>query len=303
MGHREEPRRIWTGETVVDTFPPFPHPFHDTWVAQVVSDVVVRSVTARWHHCGPNWTMPTRQIPDDMIFYVTGGQGTVTVDERAYAMRAGVCAHFKSGVWHSGTTVAHDPIRVIAIHYRATVFESLSLSELLGFPDLFPIGPDLQFTHLAEEACRLYGEQPAGYARVLEGIVLWMLLHLIWCHGDQLTSTIHQAKLADLHRLRPSLEAMRTGLENPQSIATLARRVGLSVAQYRRVFQRTFGVSPVAHLRRLRMEQACRLLQYTDRTVESIAQEVGYAEPSFFARTFKQMIGTPPGAYRRRREL
>ena len=59
------------------------------------------------------------------------------------------------------------------------------------------------------------------------------------------------------------------------------------------------GVPPVQYLQRIRFEHACHLLRQTDLTVAAIAPAVGYADPAFFAHTFKRLIGLPPGQYRR----
>jgi transcriptional regulator GlxA family with amidase domain len=153
------------------------------------------------------------------------------------------------------------------------------------------------------DACREYALKPAGHERGLEALVVRLLFHLIREHGDRLNPRANEARLADLRRLLPALEAMGKDLSKAVFIPDLARRAGFSEAQFRRVFQRTMGVSPVQHLRRIRMEHACQLLRRTDRTVESIASSVGYTEPAFFAHSFKKLIGTSPGRYRSTHEL
>ena len=47
-----------------------------------------------------------------------------------------------------------------------------------------------------------------------------------------------------------------------------------------------------------RLEEACRLLEQTDRTVKEIAYEVGFSSPSFFCRRFREEKGVTPQGYR-----
>ncbi len=46
--------------------------------------------------------------------------------------------------------------------------------------------------------------------------------------------------------------------------------------------------------------EARRLLLYSDRTAESIAQHLGFADPSYFSRFFRRMSGMTPGQFRAR---
>jgi transcriptional regulator GlxA family with amidase domain len=58
------------------------------------------------------------------------------------------------------------------------------------------------------------------------------------------------------------------------------------------------GVSPIAYLRRQRIERARRLLRETDLPVGAIALQVGFNDFSYFARTFREVVGVTPRGYR-----
>jgi len=47
------------------------------------------------------------------------------------------------------------------------------------------------------------------------------------------------------------------------------------------------------------MQKAAIFLRGTHQTIETIAGLVGYQEPAFFSKTFKAVMGLPPGAYRK----
>jgi AraC family transcriptional regulator, transcriptional activator of pobA len=48
------------------------------------------------------------------------------------------------------------------------------------------------------------------------------------------------------------------------------------------------------------MSEAARLLRFTDKNVQEVAQRVGYDDPLYFSRAFKRHFGVPPMAYRAR---
>jgi AraC-like DNA-binding protein len=85
-----------------------------------------------------------------------------------------------------------------------------------------------------------------------------------------------------------------------ESIATreLAALAGLSVSQFDRTFRKTLGASPRQYLLRVRIEAACRPLAETDATIAAIAVEFGFHDHAHFTRSFRQVMGATPSAYR-----
>ena len=47
------------------------------------------------------------------------------------------------------------------------------------------------------------------------------------------------------------------------------------------------------------MTEARRLLTGTDLPADVIARRVGFRDPTYFSRRFRQLHGAPPGAWRR----
>jgi len=81
-------------------------------------------------------------------------------------------------------------------------------------------------------------------------------------------------------------------------IESLAALVGTS----RRTLQRHLlsrGQTYAEMLDSVRLDMARRLLAESSRKVIDVAYEVGYTDPSHFARAFRRWTGVPPSAYRR----
>jgi len=81
----------------------------------------------------------------------------------------------------------------------------------------------------------------------------------------------------------------------------LAAQAGVSKFYFTRLFKNAMGVSPSRYLLTLRMNEARRLLRETKRSVVDIALDVGFANPSHFARFFRRETGLPPSDYRQQR--
>lgn len=87
-------------------------------------------------------------------------------------------------------------------------------------------------------------------------------------------------------------------LANP--VDEMIKRSKFAERTFKRRFAAATGLTPMAYVQRLRIEDAKRRLERTDASVEEISWRVGYEEAAFFRRLFKRTTGMTPGAYRRR---
>lgn len=118
-----------------------------------------------------------------------------------------------------------------------------------------------------------------------EGLAPYMVFRPPTGHGDAAVAEV-QAWLAAHHAVAAPVEEM-------------VRRSGLPARSFKRRFARATGLTPIAYVQRLRIEEAKRRLERTDDPVDEVAWQVGYEEPAFFRRLFKRLAGISPGAYRR----
>ena len=81
---------------------------------------------------------------------------------------------------------------------------------------------------------------------------------------------------------------------DPVSLEALAERCRMSPDYLCRLFKRCFGTTPKAHRTALRMTRARELLSSTTMNVTETAWAVGYDDPLYFSRMFKQYFGQPP---------
>ena len=101
-------------------------------------------------------------------------------------------------------------------------------------------------------------------------------------------------------RLLRARDAMDRRYAEPLDIPALARIALVSEAHFIRTFRATFGETPNRYLQRRRVERAMFLLRATDRSVTDICMDVGFSSLGTFSRVFRDVVGEPPSAYRRR---
>jgi transcriptional regulator GlxA family with amidase domain len=83
-------------------------------------------------------------------------------------------------------------------------------------------------------------------------------------------------------------------------VEEMIKRSKLAERTFKRRFKSATGLTPIAYVQRLRIEDAKRRLERTDAPVDEVGWRVGYEDPAFFRRLFKRTTGMAPGAYRRR---
>jgi|SaaInlStandDraft_1057018.scaffolds.fasta_scaffold06428_1 AraC family transcriptional regulator len=73
---------------------------------------------------------------------------------------------------------------------------------------------------------------------------------------------------------------------------------GVSHNRLTTIFRERCGETIVAHLRRIRVDAAERMLRYSDQSIKSIAIDVGLPNLQRFNKVFRQQTGISPRAYR-----
>lgn len=101
-------------------------------------------------------------------------------------------------------------------------------------------------------------------------------------------------------RMLRARDAMDRDYARPLDIPALARVAYVSEAHFIRTFRATFGETPHRYLQRRRVERAMAALRETDLSVTDICFTVGFSSLGTFSRTFKEIVGESPAAFRRR---
>ncbi|HEX2731985.1 MAG TPA: helix-turn-helix domain-containing protein [Polyangiaceae bacterium] len=89
-------------------------------------------------------------------------------------------------------------------------------------------------------------------------------------------------------------------LAEPLSVQRLAKAQGMSSRSLTRLCSQHFGESPAALVRRLRIDEARRLLEETTLSLKQISAQAGIGDESTFWRLFTRRLGVTPALYRER---
>lgn len=104
----------------------------------------------------------------------------------------------------------------------------------------------------------------------------------------------------DNRRLLRARDTIDRHYAQPLDLARLGTIACMSPAHFVRSFRAAFGETPHRYVQRRRIERAMFLLRTTDRPITDVCFEVGYGSLGTFGRTFAEIVGESPSAFRDR---
>ncbi|WP_081418943.1 helix-turn-helix transcriptional regulator [Paenibacillus sp. Leaf72] len=91
---------------------------------------------------------------------------------------------------------------------------------------------------------------------------------------------------------------MVSHFNKPLSASEISHQAALSLRHFQRLFKQITGASFIKMLQHIRILYSVWLLQHTDRSIQSIGQEVGISDMKHFYYLFQKRLGMTPAAFR-----
>ncbi|MEQ8674648.1 MAG: AraC family transcriptional regulator [Aggregatilineales bacterium] len=91
-----------------------------------------------------------------------------------------------------------------------------------------------------------------------------------------------------------AIERLRKDFDQPIRIEELAQELGMSVSSFHYHFKSVTAMSPLQFQKRLRLQEARRLMLGEELDATTAAYRVGYNDSAYFNREYKSMFGDPP---------
>lgn len=99
---------------------------------------------------------------------------------------------------------------------------------------------------------------------------------------------------APAYRIARAIRWLKDHFAEALSIEALAKHVGMSPSAFHLHFKRVTALSPLQYQKRLRLQEARRLMRSEELDAADAAFRVGYESPSQFGREYRRMFGASP---------
>ncbi len=91
-----------------------------------------------------------------------------------------------------------------------------------------------------------------------------------------------------------AVDYIKKNIDKKINIDKLANQANMSRATFYRHFKAYLGISPIAFIQEERIRKSTFLLKNTHKSVSEISYELGYTNPSYFIKQFKELKGISP---------
>lgn len=234
---------------------------------------------------GPHRSHPDNIQPAPKILLVQRGRMTYSINDSVVVLRSGSMLYRPApsvSHWQTGSrgatiawcefTASSVPDEALVVHGADTALE---WSSLIRTSHLMSTGEPL-------DKLEAEGELKALLAR------FYRRARPVTTEADDPVAT--RASPA----VRRAVEYLSRHHAEPNVLRGLAEVAQLSPAHFRRVFHRQVGMSARRYLITLRLRAARYHVQYSTLPMKQIAHMVGYRDPLFFSRHYRQMFGRSP---------
>jgi len=236
-----------------------------------------------------------RNLQSFLFAVVLDGKGVLHIQNQTYKLSGGDCFFIDCRTQHSYESDAESPWELLWVHFdgctSAEYYKLFSAQQEAVFRPV----TIAKFTSLLQEIMRLNAESYADTEVLTSGLLANLLTMLLTVNSvAEETDTALQAKLKTV------LAYLDANFTEELRLDELAHRFDISKYYLTREFKRTYGETIFQHIIGLRINYAKRLLRFTDKSVEEIAQLCGFNDQSYFSKQFKKAENVTCLAFRRR---
>ncbi len=133
-----------------------------------------------------------------------------------------------------------------------------------------------------------------GEAKVLAPLITREIIYRLLL-GEQGSQLRRMADLGgSIHYIARAADQLRQNLAQPLRVKDVARELGMSVSSFHSHFKAVIGLSPQQFQKRMRLQEARRLMLYEALDAAGAGYCVGYDDAAHFSREYKSLFGVSP---------
>lgn len=144
-----------------------------------------------------------------------------------------------------------------------------------------------------------YTHRKSGFLSMIRAYLI-ELITLIFREIDKKTTSDITNEQREV--VSKAIDYMKHHYNTRINLDNIVADIFLSKDYFRQLFKKTTGMSVTDFIQQTRVEEACKLLTSTNRTVFDIAGSCGFTDVKFFYKIFKKITGKTPSEFRKEKE-
>jgi AraC family transcriptional regulator len=272
------------------------------------------------YRVGTEWRHSKVNSPYSRLYYILEGRGYATHHGRRYVLEPGnlylipefttvdlSCpSYFVHYYIHFNAAIDNGPgiFNIVRCRYMLDANE-LEIDPDIIFRRLLSLNPGLELIERDAnkpiyrsiiDRCRSLNQSKS----VAELIEINALMRLLLCAFIESPSAAQSNKDSEgISRLSGVVEYIHENISRPLTLEELAAIPGLNPVYFSAMFTKLMGVTPIRYINSRKIEKAQIEMLSSRKTLEQIADELGFNDVFYFSRLFKKITGTAPGKYRK----
>ena len=224
--------------------------------------------------------------PSHTLIFKENGESIYLLRGKRYRLSAGTVLFIPEGESYifKKTSEGESIYRLINFHAEIDSPE----------PRIFNLsqGENLQTIFKQMERIWRFNGKASGKYELLS--LFYKLLATLVDAEDTKYTTAEQKESID-----PAIEHLEAHLfDSSLKTSTLHELCGISAPTFRRIFSSRFGTSPRKYVIRQRLLQAKTILESGEyKNISDVARSVGYDDPLYFSKHFKEFYGSSPSNF------
>ena len=227
-----------------------------------------------------------------LLHHILSGRGTCIIDSRKYVLQAG-----DSFLVYPDTTIHYYADEDQPWEYVWVGFNGMHAERYVELTDFSRESPVLTgeggetIALLLEEIYRAYG------TAIWEHMAMMGRLYALLSHLVERAQRGRAPRRDSLDCAEAAADYIVNHFAEPVTVEQLADHFSVSHSSLYRKFIKRYQMSPKRFLLEYRIDRACILLATTDHSVQEVSNSVGFDDPFYFSRVFKEIRGVSPRRY------
>lgn len=237
-------------------------------------------------------------ISQYVLIYCVDGQGWYDLHGKHYSISSHQCFILPANVPHAYGASSSDPWTIYWIHFKG----ELASFYANGFEQPISIlpGKESRITDRISIFEDVFNALEYGYGRnniLFASSALFYFLGSIKYLGVFRESVGQRSRNGDV--IDTAIAFMKENVERTVTLKELSEYVGYSESYFLALFRKRTGYSPINYIIQIKMQTACRFLDFTDMKINQICHKVGIPDPYYFSKLFSKTIGLSPSKYKK----
>jgi AraC family transcriptional regulator, arabinose operon regulatory protein len=237
-----------------------------------------------------------RTFDEFIVLYCVEGSGWLRAGTTTYPMHARDVGFVFTDLAHGYGADDHDPWSIHWAHFNG--------AHVPAFLDLIGVSPQKPITSLRADS---RSDLVRHFNSMLSLLTVDHSLPHLLKASAYLRQILSSLVLVNSPPMDAAEEAsvvdrvinfMHENITHTLQLDDLALKVNLSHSHLHRIFREETNQTPINYFIHLKIQRACELLDNTEMKVGEISDFLGYNDPHYFSRIFKQFTGYSPRRFR-----